>query len=551
MNTRFVPQVNRSLILLILLTGSFSPVQAGALDRLDHPAAGTADTPHPILTTQVVRQAIAYCTDRFALAQAAYPDLTDLEIEALMMDSFLPKDNWAYHQPAAQYPYAPPIGKALLFAAGWTVPEGEIYRVNPDGQRLALKLTTSQTEARYAWAEALEAQLLECGIQLLRFHANADWLFGDTYTGLSRRDFEIAGFTWLFDESGGFEQPVGLFGCDYIPSEENGWGDDYDNLMGWCNPVASEAAEQAGNLSLTQEQRKPFFATLQEEFAADLPSLPLFLRPDAVGYEHIDFNFSVQPPPPRFLNQLGVRRAIAYCTDRFALAKAVYPDRTDAEIEAMLTDTFLPTDHWAYAEPSNTYSYDPQAGMDLLDALGWTVPAGETYRTDGANERLAVVLSTTNAEARLAWGELFEQQMQVCGILVPRFHTDSDWFLYHALPTRDFELGGFGWIVDENGGYYDLVGCDQIPSQDNGWTGWNYAGWCNPIASAAAEGTSNMDLTREERKPYYATLQEQFAIDLPWLVLYSYWDEDEYIFEHIEFHLDYPLKYVHLPLIGK
>ena len=93
MNTRFVPQVNRSLILLILLTGSFSPVQAGALDRLDHPAAGTADTPHPILTTQVVREAIAYCTDRFALAQAAYPDLTDLEIEALMMDSFLPKDN--------------------------------------------------------------------------------------------------------------------------------------------------------------------------------------------------------------------------------------------------------------------------------------------------------------------------------------------------------------------------------------------------------------------------------------------------------------------------
>jgi hypothetical protein len=126
------------------------------------------------------------------------------------------------------------------------------------------------------------------------------------------------------------------------------------------------------------------------------------------------------------------------------------------------------------------------------------------YRTDGANERLAVVLSTTDDVKRLAWGELFEQQMLDCGIQVPRFHTDPDWFLHHALPHRGFELGALGWIIGENDGYYELVGCDQIPNQANGRNGKNFAGWCNRVASAAAEQTSNMDLTQEQQTVRYA-----------------------------------------------
>lgn len=551
MKNQLFLKVSCGLILLVLLMGTSLPVLAESPDSTARQASSTADTPHPILATLEVRQAIAFCIDRFALAKAAFPELTDPEIEALMLDSFLPKDNWAYYQPAAQYPYDPTQGMALLEGAGWTLPEGETFRVNAAGDRLAIQLATTQTELRYAYAELMETQLAECGIQLLRFHANQDWFFGDNFTGLRRRDFDAASFAWIYNESGGFEQPVGLFGCEYIPSEENDWGEDYQNYGGWCNPAASEAAEQASNLELTQEERKPFFATLQEEFAADVPSIPLFLRGDPTIYEHLDFNFSAPPLPPEFIREVGVRRAIAYCTDRFALTKAAFPELTDPEIEAMLTDSFLPTDHWAYAEPSMTYPYDPQAGMDLLESLGWTVPEGETYRTNGDNERLALVLSTTTAEKRYAWGELFEQQMLECGILAPRFHTDSDWLLHFGLPHRNFELGGFAWIANEDDGVYGLFGCDQIPRQSNGWTGWNYSGWCNPTASAAAEQSDDQNLTREQRKPYFATLQEEFAKDLPWLVLYTDWSENTYSIEHIEFNLIYVPRYVYLPLLDK
>jgi ABC-type transport system substrate-binding protein len=248
---------------------------------------------------------------------------------------------------------------------------------------------------------------------------------------------------------------------------------------------------------------------------------------------------------------VGVRRAIAYCTDRSALAKAAYPDLSEAEIEAMLTDTFLPKDHWAYAQPSMTYPYDPQAGMDLLESLGWTVPEGEIYRTDGAGEWLAVVLTTTTSERRFAWGELFEQQMLECGIQVPRFHTDPDWLFNFGHKQRNFELSGFTWLTGEDDGLYGLVGCDQVPNQENGWTGHNYTGWCNPTAAAAAEQTEDLNLTREQRKPYFATVQEEFARDLPWLVLYTSWGEGQYGFEHIEFNLIYLPQIVHMPLVRR
>ena len=111
------------------------------------------DSDQPILSDLNVRKAIAYCTDRFALAKAAYPTLTDPEIDALMMDSFLPSDHWAYTQPTTQYRFNPDQGRTLLEAAGWTVPVGETYRVNAEGEPLALQLTTTWADLRVAWGE--------------------------------------------------------------------------------------------------------------------------------------------------------------------------------------------------------------------------------------------------------------------------------------------------------------------------------------------------------------------------------------------------------------
>jgi ABC-type transport system substrate-binding protein len=139
--------------------------------------------------------------------------------------------------------------------------------------------------------------MADCGIWVLRFHTSAAWWFGN-YTGLMRRNFEIGGFAWDT-----VEDPLSIYGCDQIPSEFNDWQG--QNHMGWCNPTASAAAEQASNTNLTQQERIPYFAIVQEEFAQDMPSLPLFLRSESTVWEHIDFNMYI--PPPKVYIPLVIR----------------------------------------------------------------------------------------------------------------------------------------------------------------------------------------------------------------------------------------------------
>ncbi len=306
-------------------------IQSQGIDTIE--AAANTNAAHPILSQRAVRQAIAYCTDRHALAQAAYPELTEPEIDALMVDTFLVKTHWAYTSPTTQYPYDPNQGKAMLDAIGWTVPISETYRQNAAGDVLALKLTTSDADFRFAWAEEFEGQMNDCGIWVIHLHVDPPWLFGDK-TGLFRRDFEMTGYTNVADADE--MDVINLFGCDHIPSAQNNWQG--FNINGWCNQIASQAAEVASDTELSQAERLPYFSTLQNEYANDMPSLPLFMRAEGSSIERIDFNFDTPPPPHPALNERTVRRAIAYCTDRHALAQAAYPELSEPEIDALMIE---------------------------------------------------------------------------------------------------------------------------------------------------------------------------------------------------------------------
>jgi len=247
------------------------------------PVTGTPQFPSPLQDVRI-RRAIAYCTDRHTLAQSVYPTFTSSQIDDLMMDSVIPKTDWAYVKPTTQYPFNPAKGQSLLDEAGWHFISGSSYRINATGDELSLTLTTTQAEIRQIWASVFETQMQVCGIRILRLHVTGEWLFGEN-TGLKRREFEMAGFAWAGEEN--FDADS-LFSCNSIPTADNGWQG--DNYMGWCNENASEAAEIATDAQISQSDRKSFFAILQEEAAKDMPSLPLFVRDDGITWEHIDFD---------------------------------------------------------------------------------------------------------------------------------------------------------------------------------------------------------------------------------------------------------------------
>lgn len=511
------------LVLISLCAQSFG-VNAG-LTAQPHPApAQPADAlspiPHPILSNLNVRRAIYHCTNKDALIAAAYPTLTPAERAALLLDSFLPPDSPYYYSSTWQYPFSPDAGKALLDSAGWTLPAGSTYRVNAAGEMLAIFLHTTNIDIRRAYVDALRTQLLACGILLMPVHyADGTWLFGAT-TGIQRRDFEIAGFAWVYEtDPAGL---TGLYGCDSIPGLENNWDPDKQNIMGWCNPTASAALVSASDTGLPLATRQAYYATVQDEFAKDVPSIPLFRRNDSPNsWEHLDLNLQVVPPTRKPLSDLRVRQAIAHCTNKTALVQAIYPYLTTDQANNLVMDSFISNNHWAYNPAITRYAYNPSSGMTLLDAAGWTLPLGATYRVNAVGEELVIKLTTTDSSFRQTWGNVFANQMQACGIrIIPQYTYSRWWFGKTGLMRRNFDLGAFAWVGSSDPGGLGLYDCTYIPSASNGWVGQNYSGWCNPEASLALRSAVN-SVDRASRVTNYGIVQDQYARDVPIIHLFK------------------------------
>jgi len=240
-------------------------------------SGGSFTTPHPILSDLRVRQAIAHCVDRDALIDSVYTYVSDEVKPTLRMDSFLPKTHWAYGGPYQDYPYDPEAGAALLEEAGWTLPSGGAVRQNANGDPLALSITTTDAQFRQTWAAVAEQNLEGCGFDITRNHIPADIWFGDT-TGLARREFELGAFAWVGQAD---PQGITLYACNQIPTADNNW--EGQNGMGWCNQAASDAVVLANN-TLNREERIAAYDIVQEEFAKDMVSLPLFQRAEAEAW---------------------------------------------------------------------------------------------------------------------------------------------------------------------------------------------------------------------------------------------------------------------------
>ncbi len=234
-------------------------------------APASFSTPHPILSDIRVRQAMAYCTNKDEIIQAVYPFLAPEERTELVMDTFIPKNHWAYagDENVTIYPFDPEKGKALLEEAGWTDEDGDNVRLNADGEPLMLELVLTEAPHRKILAPVWQQQMKACGIRIAINHVPSTWLYGDT-TGLARREFELSDFAWV-----GQSDPQGrtLYACDQIPTAENNW--EGQNSMGWCNPVASQAIVKATN-TINQEDRKEPYKIVQQEFTKDMVSLPLY-----------------------------------------------------------------------------------------------------------------------------------------------------------------------------------------------------------------------------------------------------------------------------------
>ncbi|NJN83237.1 MAG: peptide ABC transporter substrate-binding protein, partial [Caldilineaceae bacterium] len=286
--SRFFLLAAIAVIGVVMAACSSAPAGPAAAPQIVEVDLEDYTTPHPILSDERVRKAIAHCINRDELIASVYPYVSDEVKPTLRMDTMIPKTHWAYSGPYTDYAYDPEAGMALLDEAGWTLPEGGDIRQNADGDPLSLKFTTTTAQFRQTWAAVAEQNLAGCGIQIIRLHTPASWWFGDS-TGLQRRDFELGAFAWV-----GQTDPSGrtLYACNQVPLPSNNW--EGQNYMGWCNEEASNAIVAANN-TLEREERIKFYDIVQTHFADDMISLPVFQRAEAEAWGLNLENFRPDP----------------------------------------------------------------------------------------------------------------------------------------------------------------------------------------------------------------------------------------------------------------
>lgn len=325
-------------------------------------------SPHPILRDLAVRRAIVNCLDRRALIASVYPYIEDPN--ALLMDSFLPRDHWAYSGPYENLPqYDPGAGRALLEEAGWTLPEGVSVRQNADGEPLVLKFTTTTAQFRQTWGAVFVQNMAACGIEIQPNYVPAAWWFGDT-TGLVRRDFELGVFAWV-----GQADPGGrtLYACDQVPTGGNNWTG--QNYMGWCNETASAAIIKATN-TLDRAERMAAYDVVQQEFARDVVSIPLFQRADAEAWRaNLE---GVRPDPTEYTTTNLAEWRLTDGGDTIVIGMTQEPDSlwatTSSQAASALVRLAISNEH-AYTQ----YGYDFQP--QLQDPLS-TIENGLAANND-------------------------------------------------------------------------------------------------------------------------------------------------------------------------
>jgi peptide/nickel transport system substrate-binding protein len=226
-----------------------------------------------------VRQAIAGCIDRQALAEALFGS------QALAAVSYVPPSHPLYNAQASASTFDPVGAASRLEALGWLENDSDpsTPRVAqgvaglPDGTPFAVSYLVSADDERQQAAQLLKEYLTQCGVQLnIVTQTFQEYLAAGPEGPVFGRNFDMAHFAW----STSVEPPCYLFLSSEIPGPYpqylKGWGG--VNASGYSSAAYDQACKNAlYSLPDTPEHREAHNQA-QSIFAEDLPAIPLYWR---------------------------------------------------------------------------------------------------------------------------------------------------------------------------------------------------------------------------------------------------------------------------------
>jgi peptide/nickel transport system substrate-binding protein len=220
----------------------------------------------PLLRAPWMRQALMMGIDRTAIIKTVYGDLAG---------NTKPLDNLVYYQSDAAYKadfskwnYNPKKALAVLKAhcsGGPSSVGGSGGTWTCKGFPAKFRFTWTASNATRTTQEAIvKAQLKDIGIEIVDAALPANVVFGPT--GIPSGNYDLADFAWVTSPD-----PAG-----FVPT----WGcGGESNYLNYCNRTATKALE-ASNSELDPKKRAALFQKADKLFANDVPSIPLYSRPN-------------------------------------------------------------------------------------------------------------------------------------------------------------------------------------------------------------------------------------------------------------------------------
>lgn len=223
-------------------------------------------TDHPLLKDVRVRRALLLGIDREGMSRDLF------EGRQPVADSWLPDGHYGYKSVLGGVKLDREKAKALLDEAGFK-PGPDGVRVNAAGEKLELELmTTAGNQVRVQVQQVIQSQLKAIGVSIILKSLPAKVFFSEQ---VRKRKFQhMVMFAWTMS-------PVSdgntLWPTKFIPSEANNYQG--QNASGWSVKEVDELEEKIQR-TISQEERRVMLHRVQDLWAADLPSIPLFFRTD-------------------------------------------------------------------------------------------------------------------------------------------------------------------------------------------------------------------------------------------------------------------------------
>ncbi len=229
---------------------------------------------------------------------------------------------------------------------------------------------------------------------------------------------------------------------------------------------------------------------------------------------------------PDILADPRTRQGIALCMDRQKVVDTVLFGQSTVPL------SFVPPDHPLYDASVSAYRFDPAAGLQLLEEVGWrdidgnpaTPLSAVSVKSVAAGTPLQLYYFSTPALQRRQVVDILSKSLAQCGIIVtPQYYDQND--LYAPGPEgllfgRRFDLIEYAMATDAVEPPCDWFTANEVPNAANHWVGTNVSGYQSADYDAACHG-ARLALPGEPAfQDSYHRAQAVFATDLPAIPLY-------------------------------